>query len=517
MLGTSFLTRCRYLLAILTMSTLLQLTPLRVESGPTQGVVIVASDITEVKEAEAALKQSYEEQSRLLASETAAKEASRLKSEFTANLSHEIRTPITGMIGMSELLLEEDMTPAQHDSVRKILKSGEILLKMVGDVLDIGKVEAGKLELDIQPFRVVDLVSDATNMFRLAASKKGLRFNENCSSIYQGDVLGDLPRMRQVLLNFLANSVKFTKQGYITLQVKQDEETANSIRVRFVVEDSGIGIAKNVIPILFQAFQQADTTTSREHGGTGLGLVISKRLVELMNGTVHLDSDLGKGTRITVIVPFRKSINLPSQPARRPSQRRAAEPYASVPNIGDEAAGLATGPGSPSDGPRQEAQSPSLDSANMTNPGSDTGRSISSSAPLALPSESIQEMNRAEIDILLAEDNPLNQEIFVRGIKRMGFNVRAVNNGKEAVDAVREKHWDIVLMDGHMASPIHPLICMGFPLNMLVTLHHSLSSTATRQLASFDRIPLRASARRPSLRSQRAPSPATARNASKPG
>ena len=198
------------------------LTPLRNETDASpSGVVILAGDITDLKEAETALKQSYEEQTRLLASETAAKEASRLKSEFTANLSHEIRTPITGMIGMSELLLEEEMSPGQHDSVRKILKSGEILLKMVGDVLDIGKVEAGKLvrtlfhlpwralsaiilygiqELEILPFELVDLVSDATTMFRTPASKKGLEFNAEFSNLFDGEIMGDLPRLRQVLL-----------------------------------------------------------------------------------------------------------------------------------------------------------------------------------------------------------------------------------------------------------------------------------------------------------------------------
>lgn len=149
-------------------------------------------------------------------------------------------------------------------------------------------------ELDIQPFYLMDLMTDATVMFRTAASKKGLTFNEDTTNVYQGEVLGDLPRIRQVLLkygrlgghgnqanvvprfSFLANSVKFTKQGFITLRVRQEEETATSIRIRFVVEDSGIGIAKTVLPILFQAFQQADSTTSREHGGTGLGLLISK-------------------------------------------------------------------------------------------------------------------------------------------------------------------------------------------------------------------------------------------------
>lgn len=200
------------------------------------------------------------------------------------------------MIGMSELLLDEPMTPSQHDSVRKILRSGEILLKMVGDVLDIGKVEAGKLvrcsdcmasaieadshlqELDVQPFALEELINDATAMFRLAASKKGLVFNEAQGEIYRGEIMGDLPRLRQVLLNLLANSVKFTNHGFINLQCSQVSETASTIRVRFVVEDSGIGIAKNVMPLLFQAFQQADSTTSRQHGGTGLGLAISKRV-----------------------------------------------------------------------------------------------------------------------------------------------------------------------------------------------------------------------------------------------
>lgn len=299
------------------------MTPIRNLPDPeVHGVVIVCTDITDLKETEAALKKSYEEQNRLAASETAAKEASRLKSEFTANLSHEIRTPISkfcfvltcqerartvlkcglsvaGMLGMSELLLEENLTPSQRESVRKILKSGEILLKMVGDVLDIGKVEAGKLvssrhlmcveittlmpdtplqELDIQPFALAELVNDATTMFRSAASKKGLVFNEVQGEIYQGEILGDLPRLRQVLLNLLANSVKFTSQGFINLHCTQVSETPSTVRVRFVVEDSGIGIAKEVVPLLFQAFQQADSTTSRQHGGTGLGLAISKRV-----------------------------------------------------------------------------------------------------------------------------------------------------------------------------------------------------------------------------------------------
>lgn len=130
----------------------------------------------------------------------------------------------------------------------------------------------------MQPFALSELVNDAMAMFRLAASKKGLAFNEVQNEIYEGEIMGDLPRLRQVLLNLLANSVKFTSHGFINLQCTQVAETSSSIRVRFVVEDSGIGIAKDVVPLLFQAFQQADSTTSRQHGGTGLGLAISKRV-----------------------------------------------------------------------------------------------------------------------------------------------------------------------------------------------------------------------------------------------
>ncbi|KAK9899724.1 hypothetical protein P389DRAFT_164791 [Cystobasidium minutum MCA 4210] len=453
------------------------------------GVVIVCTDITDLKATEAALIKSYETQSRLEASETAAKEASRLKSEFTANLSHEIRTPITGMIGMSELLLEEPMTPAQHDSVRKILRSGEILLKMVGDVLDIGKVEAGKLELDIQPFVLAELINDATAMFRLAASKKGLIFNESQGEIYPGEIMGDLPRLRQILLNLLANSVKFTNNGFINLQCSQVSETASTVRVRFVVEDSGIGIAKDVVPLLFQAFQQADSTTSRKHGGTGLGLAISKRLVELMHGTVKLDSELGQGTKITVEVPFNKSLRPPSQLPRRPSQKSRRSQDSSLAAAATSPSALEPVP--PSDG----AMSPFNDIDMAGSEGDPTpdpglgqamhplgplpspdnvhsGLAVTTTAPTPPLASPAEVPTSAQADgllaprkaywILLAEDNPLNSEIFVKGITRMGFNVLAVSNGQEAVDAMLQRPWDLVLMDGQMP------ICDGYEATRLI-------------------------------------------------
>lgn len=446
-----------------------------------QGVVIVTRDITNLKAAEAALKQLYQEQSRLLASETAAKEASRLKSEFTANLSHEIRTPITGMIGMSELLLEEDMTPAQHDSVRKILKSGEILLKMVGDVLDIGKVEAGKLVscttlahlgyteirlcigighstvcpdrpcvrryYDVQNGRTKERSQVHRRTVKFVRRRNFGRLASNAPSAVEVSVFKSDAQhyTEQRTRSFLANSVKFTKQGLIRLRVQQDNETADSVETRFVVEDSGIGIASNVIPMLFQPFQQADSTTSREHGGTGLGLAISKRLVEMMDGTVTMDSELGKGTSITVVVPFRKNLRLPAGLLRRESLKSKGSSDSTV------TAGSAT-PERARLSPDAKAQmhtalSPMMTEAHLA---PDTPASVQEDARENAGKAVPKEIVRKDIWILLAEDNLLNQEIFVRGIKRMGFNIHAVNNGKEALDALEERDWDLLLLDWHM-------------------------------------------------------------------
>lgn len=231
----------------------------------------------------------------------------------------------------------------------------------------------------------------------------------------------------------MANSVKFTKQGFITLKVQQDYETEEMVQIRFEVQDSGIGIAKSVVPILFQPFQQADTTTSREHGGTGLGLAISKRLVALMNGEVTLDSDLGKGTKITVTVPFQKNLRPPAGLLRRDSQRTRSSESARL--ASDTKAQVHT------------AVSPVLPAGNL--PATD-GKSPPYNRNTPIDAVLATELDRSKIWILLAEDNPLNQEIFVKGIQRMGFNVKAANNGKEALDALQERKWDLILMDWMM-------------------------------------------------------------------
>ncbi|BGO93475.1 hypothetical protein NBRC10512_004698 [Rhodotorula toruloides] len=262
------------------------------------GCIIVAHDITDLVSTQARLQQSYEERARLQVAETAATEASRLKSEFLALTSHELRTPIAHMLGLSELLLAEDLTDSQKNLASQILRSGDVLLEMIGQVLDMGKVEAGKLDLEVRPFSLNDLSSDA-RLFATAASKKGLDFVEDVDD-FKVPVQGDMPRLRQVLTNLLSNAIKFTRSGSVTLRVKRVKEDAESVAVRWQVQDTGIGVKKEAIGSLFKPFHQADVSTSRQFGGTGLGLSISKNLIELMGGSIRLESEYGVGTTMTV-------------------------------------------------------------------------------------------------------------------------------------------------------------------------------------------------------------------------
>ncbi|BGP26314.1 histidine kinase HHK6p [Rhodotorula toruloides] len=270
------------------------------------GCIIVAHDITDLVSTQARLQQSYEERARLQVAETTATEASRLKSEFLALTSHELRTPIAHMLGLSELLLAEDLTESQKNLASQILRSGDVLLEMIGQVLDMGKVEAGKLDLEVRPFSLNDLSSDA-RLFATAASKKGLAFIEDVDE-FKAPVQGDMPRLRQVLTNLLSNAIKFTKTGSVTLRVKRVREDAENITVRWQVQDTGIGVKREAIRSLFKPFHQADVSTSRQFGGTGLGLSISKNLIELMGGLIRLESEYGVGTTMTV------ELKLPKMP-----------------------------------------------------------------------------------------------------------------------------------------------------------------------------------------------------------
>lgn len=234
-----------------------------------EGLIGISVDVTEVKEREQALRSQEEENIRLLAAEHAAKEASKLKSQFLANMSHEIRTPIAGVIGMSEILLDTGLSDEQRDYAENIQRSANSLLTVINDVLDLSKVESGKLDIEEVPFSLPIVVQDVCKMLSFAAERKGLEFVSDIHESIEQDlvIMGDPGRIRQILTNILTNSIKFTSEGFVKLAVSVTESTSQLVKVSFTIEDSGMGIEEDVQKRLFQPFSQADPSTARRFGG----------------------------------------------------------------------------------------------------------------------------------------------------------------------------------------------------------------------------------------------------------
>jgi PAS domain S-box-containing protein len=324
----------------------------------------------------------------LIEATNAAASANRAKSEFLANMSHEIRTPMNGVIGMTQLLADTKLTAAQRECVDMIRASGETLLTLINDILDVSKVEAGRLELESLDVDLRTTVSDTVATLGAQAAAKGLALKASVGPDVPSAVRADPTRLRQVLFNLIGNAIKFTSNGEIALDVTL--ESADDVRalVRFSVRDTGIGIPPDRLDRLFKSFSQVDSSTTRHYGGTGLGLSIVRQLADLMGGSVGVESEVGRGS----VFWFTAQFELASEDHRIPNQQWQ----------------------------------------------------------LARPPEAVARRSFAGAHVLLVEDNTVNQKVAQRYLEKLGVSCDVARNGREGIEAWRKGNYDLILMDCQM-------------------------------------------------------------------
>jgi signal transduction histidine kinase/HPt (histidine-containing phosphotransfer) domain-containing protein len=313
--------------------------------------------------------------------------ALKAKADFLALMSHEIRTPINGILGATQLLATTSLTPEQQRYLRTAKVSSEVLLTVVNDILDFSKIDAGKLTLEQKSIELHTVIQDICESIATKATAKNLQIDRSIAADIPTYILGDITRLRQILLNLVNNAIKFTETGKVTISATvapQQSVESGEVEILFTVRDTGIGIEADEIGKLFQAFNQANTSTSRKYGGTGLGLAICSRLIELMEGKIWVESQVGIGTEVYFTI-VAKITDLPP----------------------DESTLLSYKPN-----PNPEGQ-------------------------LALK-------------ILLAEDNQINQELAIAMFAKMGYKITVVDNGIEALKALEEQSYDLLFVDLNM-------------------------------------------------------------------
>ncbi|MCP4757058.1 MAG: response regulator [Proteobacteria bacterium] len=329
--------------------------------------------IEELEEANRALKKAKE----------MAEAANNAKSEFLANMSHELRTPMNGVLGMAELVLQTDLKEQQREFIQTIFSSGKALLTILNDILDLSKIEAKKLVIEKINFDLKKVVEDIITLFSGTAESKGLKLIRNLGEGIPSALHGDPNRLNQILSNLLANALKFSEKGEVKLSIIILEVTEDKVNLRFEVSDTGIGIEEKKIPYIFQPFTQADSSSTRRYGGTGLGLPIIKKLVDLMEGELGVSSVVNRGSVFWVRLPFekQKSFEIETFTLRQPHL------------------------------------------------------------------DDIKEDQMGQLRLLVVEDDPINQAIMTGMLEKLGYSADITSNGKEALDCLRRSSYDLIFMD----------------------------------------------------------------------